>query len=354
MNEEVQKNIENLELGLNRLLNKESILYFLIYDTKDNPRAGVKYLYDMALTLMIKGYNTKILVSDNTYVGVKNWLGDVYNAIPRVSIKDDKPLINVDDFIFVPEYYSNVLPSLTNLRCTKIMVVQQKEYIFDTLTIGSKWIDHGFDKCITTTKEAKRYIDGYFPETLTYVIPPFIDDVFKPTELPQKPFIAIHCRDRSKTTKIISEFYMKYPHLRWIAFRDMVQLPYTDFAEALKECMVSVWIDNESTFGTFPLESMKCNVPVIAKTPESKPDWMGENCIWVTEDNDINEMLSSFVTSWIDCKDIYDEFKEKMNETVLPYNKETFDVNVDAILNTIYNSRIEMFTNSIKSLKTIE
>ena len=65
--------------------------------------------------------------------------------------------------------------------------------------------------------------------------------------------------------KIISEFYLNYPQLRWITFRDMVQMTYEEFSDALKECIASVWIDDESTFGTFPLESMKCEVPVIGK-----------------------------------------------------------------------------------------
>jgi hypothetical protein len=36
-----------------------------------------------------------------------------------------------------------------------------------------------------------------------------------------------------------------------------------EFANTLKDCMLSVWIDRTSSFGTFPLESMKCNVPVM-------------------------------------------------------------------------------------------
>lgn len=354
MNEETIKNIENLETGLLRLINKESVLYFLIYDTKNNPRASVKYIYDLALSLKGFGYNSKMLITDNSYTGVKNWLDDTYTSLEHVSIKDDKPLINVDDFLFVPEYYSNVLPQLMNIKCSKIMIVQQKEYIFDTLKIGSKWIDFGFDRCITTSKESKRYIDEYFPETITYVIPPFIDDIFKPSENPQKPYVAIHCRERSKVTKIISEFYLKYPHLRWITFRDMVQMSYNEFAESLKECMVSVWIDAESTFGTFPIESMKCNVPVIGKIPDNRPDWLSDNCIWVTEENDINDMLSSFITSWIDNQELYEEFEEKMKESVKPYNKENFESALTTIINTIYSNRMDIFNNSIKSLKTTE
>lgn len=355
MNEEVSKTISNLESALDRLNKKESIIYFLTYDTKNNPRASVKYIYDLALRLKETGYNSKILVEDNSYSGVNGWLGDRYESISVLSIKDDKPVINIDDFIIVPEYYSNVLQQLNGIKCNKIMLVQQKEYIYETLNIGSKWIDFGFDKCITTTQETKRYIDDYFNGTLTYVIPPKIDDIFSPTETLQKPYIAISCRDRVKSKKIISEFYLKFPHLRWITFRDMVQLSYDDFANALKECMVSVWIDNESTFGTFPIESMKCNVPVIGKIPDTKPEWIvNNNGIWVTDENEITDMLGSFVISWVDNNEIYDDFKDCMNKTSINYNKDSFNTVVDSIFNTLHNKRVELFNNSINNLKTKE
>ena len=354
MSEETLKTIESLELSLNRLNNNESVIYFLTYDTKNNPRASVKHIYDMALRLKENGQNPKILVEDKSYTGVDGWLGDKYNTIPVLSIKDDQPVINIDDFVVVPEYYSNVLPQLQGIRCSKIMLIQQKDYIFDTLEIGSKWSDYGFDKCITTTQEVKRYIDEYFPGTLTYTIPPYISDVFTPTKTLQKPYVAISCRDRVKSKKIISEFYLKYPHLRWITFRDMVQLSYDEFATALNECMVSIWVDDESTFGTFPLESMKCGVPVIGKIPNTKPEWIGENGIWVNDENEINGMLSSFVLSWIDDKEVYEDFKTKMVESTSPYTEENFNTNVDSIFNTIYTNRVELFNNSITNLKTKE
>ena len=61
------KNVEILETALGRLKTNESILYFLTYDTKNNARASVKYIYDMALTLKNNGTPVRILVEDKTY-----------------------------------------------------------------------------------------------------------------------------------------------------------------------------------------------------------------------------------------------------------------------------------------------
>jgi hypothetical protein len=347
-----QTNINLFESAIDRLEKKESIIYFLVYDTKNNARAAIKHIYDMALILKENGFNSKILVEEKGYTGVKEWLGDAYDILPAVSIKEDKVEIKIDDTIIVPEQYSNILPQLSNVKCLKIMLLQQKEYMFETLAIGSRWSEFGFIKCITTTEAAKKYILEFFPESLVYLIPPYIGDNFIPSELPIKPYIAISCRDRVQHRRIISEFYLKYPQLRWIAFRDMIQMTYNEFSDALKECMVSVWVDDESTFGTFPLESMKCGVPVVGKIPNTEPDWLSENGFWTYDGTKIAELLGTYVLAYIDGVKLTDQVKEKMKLTIQPYCKEIFDKNTLSIFNSLIDQRIESIKNSIEKLKT--
>jgi hypothetical protein len=345
-----KENIEKLESALGRLETKENVIYFLTYDTKNNARASVKHIYDMALTLKENGNVTKILVEDKTYTKPE-WLGEGYEQLEVVSIKEDKINILIDDVIVVPEYYSNVLQQLSNVRCTKVMLVQQKEFIFETLPVGSRWSDYGFDRVIVTTEEAKKYVMEIFPESLVHIIPPIIGDNFKPIEGIVKPYIAISCRDRVKHRKLISEFYLKFPHLRWITFRDMVQMSYEEFSEGLKECMVSLWVDDESTFGTFPLESMKCGVPVVGKIPSTEPDWLSENGMWTYDENKIVDVLGTFVLAWLDGVELTIEVKDKMKETLLPYNTEITKNNILSVFNSFTNKRIETLSKALDNLK---
>ena len=347
-----EKTIENLESALSRAEKNESSIYFLVYDTKNNARAAIKHIYDMALVLKEHEINAKILIEEKGYIGVKDWLGDKYDILPLVTIKDGTVEIHIDDIIVVPEQYSNILPQLSNIKCTKIMLVQQKEYMFETLAIGSRWSDFGFNKCITTTETAKEYIMSYFPESLVYVIPPFIGNNFKPTEIPTKPYIAISCRDRVQHRKIISEFYLKFPQLRWISFRDMIQMSYEEFSDVLKECMVSVWIDDDSTFGTFPLESMKCGVPIVGKIPNTEPDWLSENGFWTYDGNKVAEILGTYILAWIEGVELQKEVKEKMLETTLPYTKEKHNEATLSIFGTLISQKIESIKSSLEKIKT--
>lgn len=351
MSDKTKQNIESLESAYGRLENNKNKIYFLTYDTKNNARAAVKYIYDTVQTLRNEGYDAKILVEDKNYVGITSWLGDRYKDIPIVTIKEDQVQMNIDDVLVVPEYYSNVLEQLANVRCIKVMLVQQAEYIFETLPVGSRWSDYGFDKVITTTETSKEYIKSIFPESLIFINPPKIGDVFKPSETPAKPFIAISARDRGQHRRVISEFYLKYPQLRWITFKDMVQMTYEEFADQLRECICSVWMDDDSTFGTFPLESMKCEIPVIGKIPTREPEWLSENGIWSYDINKIVDLLGTYVLSWLEGVTITDEVKEKMKETLLPYSDDIIDKNVPSIFNSLKNSRMKTIEETVEKLK---
>lgn len=344
------ENVDKFYQALERLENKVSCVYFLTYDTKNNPRASVKYIYDLALILNKNGINTKLLVEDQSYSGVQHWLGDEYKDIEFIPIKGTNLELNVDDILVVPEYYSNALTQLSDIKCTKVMLVQQKDYIFDTLPIGTKWASYGFDKVITTTEGSKKYILEFFPESLVYVIPPIIGDNFKPSDMPLKPNIAISVRDRNIQKRITSEFYLKYPQLRWVTFKDMVQLTYQDFSDVLKECFVSVWIDDESTFGTFPLESMKCEIPVIGKIPDTEPDWLSENSMWTYDITKIVELLGVYTLSWLEGIEINDEVKTKMKETLLPYSESITEANIVSIFTSLRNKRIELLQKTLEKL----
>jgi len=347
-----QENIDNILSAMDRLEKGKNTVYFLVYDTKNNPRASVKYIYDLALTLIENEFDVKLLTEDNKYTGVNSWLGDTYNDIKTLSIKDDNVEISIDDILVVPEYYSNTLEQLINIKCSKVMLVQQTELMFETLPIGSRWSDFGFLTVITTTEESKKYIMEIFPESLVYIIPPIIGDNFSPYDKPKKPYISISCKDRSIHRKIISEFYIKYPNLRWISFRDMVQMSYVEFSDALKECMVSIWVDEDSTFGTFPLESMKCNVPVIGKIPKMEPDWLGDNGIWTYDLNKIVDLLGTYIMAWLDGSELSDEVIQKINETLVPYNTDVTKTHILSIFQTLRNKRKQTLEKAIEKLNT--
>jgi len=128
-------------------------------------------------------------------------------------------------------------------------------------------------------------------------------------------------------------------------------MTYEEFADQLRECICSVWMDDDSTFGTFPLESMKCEIPVIGKIPTREPEWLSENGIWSYDINKIVDLLGTYVLSWLEGVTITDEVKEKMRETLLPYSDDIIDKNVSSIFNSLKNSRMKTIEETVEKLK---
>jgi len=118
--------------------------------------------------------------------------------------------------------------------------------------------------------------------------------------------------------------------------------------------MVSIWIYDESTFGTFPLESMKCGVPIVGKIPNNMPDWMGENGMWTDDTNDLVHVLATYVLSWLEGIELKEDVREKMKDSVAPYTKEIHTQNTIAIFKSLINGRLEKINKTIEEINQNE
>jgi hypothetical protein len=330
--------IEKIEKSVENLKSKNVRIYFLVQDTKGNPKASVKYIYDTALLLKNNGYNSIIIHESNDYKGVSEWIDNRYEEIPHQSIEGQNLAISPEDFIVIPEIYGHVMDQLKNFPCGKIVLCQAYDHMLETLAPGVSWAQYGFLKVITTTENQKKYLSDIMRGCTFDVITPKIDPVFTKKEKPAKPVISIHTREPRDTAKIIKSFYLKYPQYRWITFRDMRGIKMDDFSKFLKESYVSVWVDVESGFGTYPLESMACGTPVIGKVPSLKPEWMDENNgVWTYEFNEIIDVIANFTQNWLE-DNITDSLYENIKATAEIYSTNS---NYESQLLTTFEGYIE-------------
>ena len=159
-------------------------------------------------------------------------------------------------------------------------------------------------------------------------------------------------KDQSDTINLIKTFYLKFPQYRWFTFRDLRGLSEKEFGNSLRDCFVSVWMDDESGFGTFPLESMKCGVPVIGKVPSLFPSWLNqENGIWAIEETKFPDFTADFIQNWLE-DNIKTELYEKMDETVSSLSTEKqFIDNVDKLFTEYLKGRENSFEEQLNKLK---
>ena len=350
-----QEQISKVEKSIENLKNKTSKIYFIVQDTKGNAKASIRFIYEFALSLKNNGYNPIILHEKPDYTSVSTWLGDKYDVLPHQSIEGENLQVAPDDFIVVPELFGFIMDQIKKLPCGKIVLCQAYDHMLETLNAGESWAQFGFLKCITTSEEQKEHIKQIMKNVNFDILEPVISDDFKPNQYPSKPIVAVHSRDQRDTINLIKTFYLKYPQYRWITLRDMRGLSQSEFANKLSESFVSIWIDEVSSYGTFPLESMKSNVPVIGLVPNVLPNWMNEdNGVWVNNKSHLVDVLADHLQNWLE-DNISDEFLDKIKTTVdtLPTN-ETFEKNAVSLFDDYFSVRLTAFEEQISKLQTIE
>lgn len=352
---------EKIQEIIDGIKNKDFTLYFFTMDTKGVAKYSIKHTYDIVKALTELGYNAKILHEKNDYVvnSPLGWLGDGYNDVKHTSIEQDSLTIKPVDFVIVPEVFANVMEQLrlNNVPSKNIVFCQSPEYIFELLKVGKSWGSYDFYDVITTNEQVSNYVNNLFPTVKTMEIPVGISHYFKHTKKLKKPIISILSRNQNDILKISKMFYLKNPIYGWINFRDIRGLVQEEMADILDNSYLSVWVDDISGFGTYPIESMKCGTPVIGKIPKMIPEWMvdetekgkelKQNGIWVNNIDEIPDLIAEFTKLWLQ-----DELPEKlfseMEETAKLYATDTLKQKTKEVFETIISDRINELEKLMK------
>tara|TARA_Y100000389_G_scaffold75487_1_gene72128 strand:- start:534 stop:1667 length:1134 start_codon:yes stop_codon:yes gene_type:complete len=353
MNEQV----ENLKTALSKIKSKDFGIYFYTIDTKGNPVASVANIYEHVKLLNELGYRAYVLHQQNDYklyedengMGIANWLGEEYANLPHASIEAQQLQVGPSDFLIIPEAFGGLIKETQNFPCKRIVLLQAYEYMLEDLGLGESWQQFGVNDVITTTNTQKEYVESVFRGTNTHVLPVGIPEYFTKNDKPKKPIVAISSRDKREILKLVKVFYQKYPHYRFITFRDMSGMSRETFANELKDSFLGVWVDDLSGFGTFPIECMKTNTPVVGKIPRMVPEWMGhtdengntqlnENGVWTSNLNALPDIVATMVGLYLEGG-IPQNLTNGMEETASKYTTEELRSNVETTYTNIINQR---------------
>jgi hypothetical protein len=317
---QIEEQITNVSSVIEKLNTKDFTLYFFTLDTKGNPTAGIANIYEHVKVLNGLGYKAAILHEKNDYKlradengqGIAEWMGEEYANLPHVSIEGQELNINPADFIIIPEIFSNIMDQVKGFPCKKVVFSQSYDYLLELLPIGKRWnTDYGFNDVITTSEKQAEHLKTLFPSINTHVVPVSIPSYFKNSEKPKVPVIAIHTRNQSDAAKIAKSFYLQFPVYKWVTFKELRGLPREQFATELSKSCLAVWIDDASGFGTFPIEAIECNTPVIGKMPNLIPEWMEttdedgnltikNNGVWTNTTLNIPELIATYLKVWLE------------------------------------------------------
>lgn len=336
--------INKLKECISDIENKNFNIFFYTIDSKGAPNGYVYYIYETARCLKEMGYNVRILHQEKEYVGVESWLGEKYSSLPHHNI-EEKIEVTPSDFLFIPEFYSNVMSQTTKLPCKRIVIAQNFNYLTQVIPAGSSWSNFGIKDCIVTTDRLENEIKKCFPNINIHKVNPCIDEnIFNNDEKPKKLIFNIVCKDSTDINQIVKPFYWKYPMYSWVSFRDLRNLPKETFAEYLRDGAFTIWYDRDTEFGYSALEAMKCGSFVIGKVPENEPEWMVENGelknngVWFFNVSDVHKIIAGAIESFVSDnlpESIYSEM-EKMKNL---YTFEQFKANVENVYTNLFEKR---------------
>lgn len=372
MSEEKNKvNEEQINSVISRLEAKDFGIYFFTLDTKGNPVAGVANIYEHVKVLNELGYRAYILHEKNDYKkvgdenenGLADWLGEEYANLPHVSIESGALNVGPQDFLIIPEVFATIMQQkeVRQLPCKKLVFSQSPEYIFELLPLGRRWTDFGFNDVITTSDRQAEYLKSLFPSINTHVVPVAISSAFKPSSKPKLPIVGIHARNQNDVTKITKSFYLQYPVYKWLTFKDLRGMSKAKFAEELSKCCLAIWVDDVAGFGTFPLEAIECDTPVIGKIPNMLPEWMETNDeggnsalkyngLWTNSTLNIPELISTYMKVWLEDS-VPQELIDGMNETKGVYSEENQKLKIEEVYNSLVQNRVDEFKNIINTIQ---
>lgn len=336
--------LKTLEENISKLKDKTFNVYFYILDTKGNPNPSLEYIYQTALMLQKKGYNVTMLHQEKDFVGVEDWMGEEYAKIKHANIEKDNVNVSPSDFLIIPEIFANVMSQTKDLRCKKVVLVQDYKNIPEFMPVTKTMTDFGIIDAIATTEKNANMVQKYFPGVRTSIVSPAIMPVFRKNENPQKLVINIISNDVQEIHRIMKPFYWENPLYKWVSFRDIRGLSKEDEAEALRGAFATIWINDKNEFASALLEALSCGTIVLAKVPEKPADWMlddngnlTESIIWFDDLDSLPDMIAPLVRSWTldkipdsvysDQETFYKKFTEEQmsNEIDEAYIKKLFE-----------------------------
>lgn len=366
--EQKQITTEQLTEIISKLNNKDFSIYFFTLDTKGNPVAGVANIYEHARVLTDLGYKAVILHEKNDYklygnqegMGLADWLGEGYAKLPHMSIEAQNLGITAQDFLVIPEVFSTLMDQTKHFPCTKIVLSQSPEYIFELLPIGRRWTDYGYNQVITTSDKQGEFIKTLFPSIVTHTVPVSIPTYFKDSDKPKIPVVTLNVRNQSDAVKIVKQFYLQYPLYKWVTFKELRGLDRGTFANELAKSCLAVWIDDVAGFGTFPIEAMECNTPVIGKAPNIIPEWMEtfdengnqvilNNGVWTNTTNNIPELIATYLKLWLE-DNVPADLLEGMEKTKGQYTPEKQKAKIEEVYGLLVSNRISDIEAVLNSL----
>ncbi len=366
----MEQNNELLELvkkEIGKIKDNKFTFYFYTMDTMGNPQSTVEYIYRTAKSLSLMGYNVAILHSEETYYGVKDWMGESYNNLPHIKLERKKDIknalkISASDFLIIPEIMSNIMISTKDLPCTRIVLCDRYERIFEMLPISTTWVRMGMNKIITTNETLKTRIERLFGKSIDInTIEPYIGEYYNGNTVKNKDFtVTLFGNNPTEYMRFIKEFSIRYPHFRWVSFIDTRGRNDEQVAEIINKTAFAVILDTDDDNQVNALKAINSGCITLCKYNEVIPEWALDkngnirDCItFANTTGSLIELLNVILLKY-GTADIPQEMLKDMEVMREMNRKIDFDLRIKYVFEKYKDDRLAELNKKLETLENNE
>lgn len=344
--------IEKINKILNKLKTNDFTYYFLMPDV-DTPNSSMYEIYRNASVLKRLGFDVVILTEGFEYEK-PYWIKDrSLMDIPHMKMSADIT-IGPEDFMIIPEIFTNIMERIKNINCEKIVFLQSMDYALHALLPGVEYTDFGIFNVLTVSETMNNYVKEFFNEF--YNVQHYdigIPDYFKYDGRNKKPLLSFIGRNGVDINRIVKLFYLKFPYLRFLTFQDLSNMDREAYAEKLKDSFALLWVDNISSASIVPLEAMKAHCLTIGVVPEIKHDYINDNNgYWTYDKYSLPALIAKALGEFLE-DEIKPSLFTEMEKTASSYDEDKTSLQLEFIYKSYVDKRIGSFEKLLEDNKTL-
>lgn len=263
------------------------------------PSAGIKRLYRHVFHLNNLGIKAFIVHLKKGFVLA--WHG---YKVPVLWLEDNLSFGD-DDILVFPEGMPSLMKQTRHLKSTRIAIVLNWFYVYNSLPNGENWKDYGISRAISPSPLIRDFLEWSMGIDVT-----LIDNYIDPSRYsyqPEKKKRKIVYMTRKNPSSDVLKFILKkkkgvFREWEWLDLKDMSEDQYSTH---LSESMIFLATSPHEGMPTSVLEAMSAGSLVIGYSGVGGSDYMigsgdSQNCFLVENGNlpELAKTLEKIILEW--------------------------------------------------------
>jgi len=348
---------EQLKEVIGKIESKEARIFLYATDAEQYDDS-VRFTYKFASKLNELGYAASIVHQKTDF---KCEWAEEYVDIEKLKFKYFEAGefdIRMEDFFFLPEEASHLMPNIMKAPCKNVIVVHNWFKVLQALEPGTYWDTYRLTTAITLSEPTTDYIKMVMPFASVATITGSVDaDSFpKPESTTDKRMQVAYVASRdggNKSNNAIKSFYALYPYLRFISFLEVSKMDKKTRSTILQESAFFVSFDEYNTWPTYALEAINSGCLICGWDGLGATNVLNTETAIIVPNGDVVRIslaMGSLVEEYL-LHNVPEERIKAAEEAAGKYSDEAELKSFDGVISELFASRIGDIEKYISNIK---